>query len=140
METQQVRMINPTELAFVGDAVYELLVREHIARRYVMGPAALHAVGVEFVSARFQSRYLSALEGLLVDEESAMVRRGRNANRVSVPRHIEPRDYRRATGLEALFGYLHLSGQGPRIEELFARIVECHDELFPDTGRSDSAS
>jgi len=134
MERETVRLKNPTELAFVGDAVFELLVREHLATSHPAAPAAMHRTGVEYVCARSQRQFLGCIEDLLDEEESAVVRRGRNASRVSVPRNTEPLDYRLATGLEALFGYLFLLGRGDRIRQLFARIVERHDTLFPCPG------
>ena len=112
----QARQYSPLALAFLGDSVYEILVRE--ANR----PAAkLHEQKIQLVCAAFQAQAIDRLIPLLTEEETAVYKRGRNANN-TVPRHTSAQDYHKATGLEALFGYLHLLGEQARLEELFAAI------------------
>ena len=75
-------------------------------------------------STTYQSRAVDVIEPMLTEKESDILRRGRNAGGISVPKSAKPSEYRRATALEALFGYLSLSGQQERIEELFTAICE----------------
>ena len=118
-------MFNPASLAFLGDGVYELLVRKMIlARHGSVSANKLHKLCVEYVKASAQAEAFTRLEPFLTEDELAIYRRGRNANGVSVPKSSTPRDYRMATGLEALFGYLYLSGESDRIEQLFNMLIE----------------
>ena len=87
-------------------------------------PGRLHDLAVEQVRASYQSRAVDVIEPMLTEKESDILRRGRNAGGISVPKSAKPSEYRRATALEALFGYLSLSGQQERIEELFTAICE----------------
>lgn len=124
----EIKLKNGTELAFVGDAVFELLVREHIARTVDTNANTLHRMSVEYVCADAQSLSLEHLLYMLDDEERDIMRRGRNANKVSAPKNTDPRTYRHSTALEALFGYLHLCGRRERIKELFNVVVHFHAE------------
>ncbi len=122
-----------TELAFLGDAVYELLVREYLAQHMHAGANALHHAAVGFVCAAAQSRALAYIQNQLDAEELDIVRRGRNANKVAIPKNAAPRDYRCATALESLFGYLYLCGREMRMRELFNTIVTaCAGEAEAD--------
>lgn len=113
---------SPLALAFVGDGVLELLVRARLVASGRLGPGALHREAVEMVSARGQSAALAGLEPLLDEAERAVLRRGRNASKASVSKNATPQQYRAATGLEALFGWLYLLNRLERIEELFSHI------------------
>ncbi len=117
------RQKSPVELAFVGDAVFELLVREYIARNVDTNPRTLHNLTVSYVCADAQCAALEHLSVQLTEAETDIVRRGKNASKVTVPRNGTPRTYRSATGLEALFGYLYLSGETERIMALFEQII-----------------
>ncbi len=110
-------------LAFVGDAVYGLLVRERLS--YIEAPVGeLHRESVEKVCAHAQSEAYERLESLLLEDELAVLKRGRNLNSNHVPKNAETLNYRRATGVEALFGYLYLSGETDRLCELFDAVWE----------------
>ena len=124
----EIRMKSPVELAFVGDAVYELLVREHIARTMDVGAGRLHREAVSYVCADAQCAVLEAITPLLTEEEHDIVRRGKNASKTSVPRNGSPRSYRSATGFEALLGYLYLLGRTDRIHSLFEEAVRIHED------------
>lgn len=127
-EEKTVRQKNAVELAFMGDSVFETLVREHITRNVDTNPNMLHRMAVEFVCAESQSCALQELLPLLTPDELSIVRRGKNASKVTAPRNVAPRTYREATALEALFGYLFLIGENDRILELFNVVIECHDK------------
>lgn len=115
------------ELAFMGDAFYELLVREHITRGIDTNANTLHRMTVGYVCAEAQCAALGLLLPQLTQDELDVVRRGKNATKTSVPRHGSPRTYRSSTALEALFGYLYLCGQTDRARALFDEIVELHE-------------
>ena len=116
------RLYSPQALAFLGDAVYELLVRERIVLKANRPVSELHLQAVEQVRASYQSQAYAVIEPLLTEEEAAALKRGRNLNSVKPPKNGNVRDYRRATGLESLFGYLYVQGRLERINELFLAI------------------
>lgn len=110
-------------LAFVGDAVYSLMVREYLAKKFPERKN-LHNMSVADVNCHAQSIAAELLIPVLTEKELAVYKRGRNMNSVSSPKRADVVDYRRATGVEALFGWLYLSGNEKRIKELFAVIEE----------------
>jgi ribonuclease-3 family protein len=120
---EQARAYSPLTLAFLGDGYYELLVRQRITLEHNMSAAKLHRAAVGRVRASFQASVCSKLDELLTEEEREVFRRGRNA-KGSIPRSCSknPADYRRATALETLFGWLLLIGETARAEELFGVI------------------
>ena len=110
---------SPLVLAYIGDAVYEEYTRERVLLQNPDMPAhKLHIENVKYVKAHAQSRSALALENMLTEQEEAVFKRGRNAKSATSPKNADILEYRRATGLEALFGYLHLSGQAERLSEL----------------------
>lgn len=120
----EVNQYSPLALAFLGDSVYEKLVREHIILTANMPAAKLHEQKIKKVCASYQSGALEKLFPLLDEKETAIVKRGRNATGNTVPKSSNAIEYRRATGLEALFGYLDLLGRTERIKELFNLIID----------------
>lgn len=121
-KSEDPRLYSPLVLAYLGDAVLELLVRDRLVRLANRPVGQLHRMTVERVCAAAQSAAVERLLPVLDEEETAVYKRGRNANGSHVPKNADPQEYRRATGLEALFGYLFLKGEAGRIEELFAMI------------------
>lgn len=122
---------SPNVLAFYGDSVYETMVRKRVVLEHQTNAGRLHELAVEHVRASYQSEAVSVIEPMLTEREADILRRGRNAGGISVPKSAKPSEYRRATALEALFGYLSLTGQGERLEELFNAICKalpCDDE------------
>jgi ribonuclease-3 family protein len=115
---EEARMLSPLQLAYVGDSVHALLVRTHLLQKNLL-VKDMHRAANEAGSAVSQARELARLLPLLSEEEAAIVRRGRNAH----PHHGAPKsasvgEYAEATGLEALLGYLYLTGQSEKIREL----------------------
>lgn len=110
---------SPTALAFYGDCVWESLVRRTLLEKGNAPSGKLHSRSVEMVRASFQSNAVDIIEKMFTEEEEDIFRRGRNAAGISVPRSSNPKEYHRATGLEALFGYLFLIGEYKRANELF---------------------
>lgn len=130
-ETKQIidlKEQSPLSLAFLGDGVFELLVRKHLVQTTRLKPAVLHKKAVEMVSAKGQFFILEAIQKYLTEQEQTIIRRGKNATKASVSKHATPEEYRASTALEALFGYLYLSGEELRINELFQYACEAMDE------------
>ena len=122
-----IRAISSIGLAHLGDAVYELLVRTYLCVHGKATGKGLHRATVELVCAPQQARFAEKLLPLLTEEEASVFRRGRNANVHSVPHHADRADYQKATGLEALFGWLYLRDDHARINELFNLMMEDDD-------------
>ncbi len=119
----EVNSLSPAALAFVGDAYYGLLVREKLAE--VNRPSGeLHSLSVKLVKAGAQAQAFKDIEPFLTEKELAIYKRGRNAHVSSVPKNASVGEYHSATGVETLFGYLHLSGNDDRANELFKIILE----------------
>lgn len=111
--------MSPLALAFVGDAVLELLVRARLVGTTRLQPNQLHTSATRYVSARAQSRELEILEPLLTEAEASVLRRGKNASKASVAKHATVQEYRASTGLECLLGWLYLQGRLDRVQQLF---------------------
>ena len=112
------RNLSPVVLAFVGDAVYSLYVREKLVLGTDFKTGTLQKLSSRQVSARGQSELIERLLPALTEEEADIVRRGRNAKKSTRSRHASVGEYNRSTGFEALIGYLYLTGRHERIEEL----------------------
>lgn len=110
-------------LAHIGDAVFELLVRGQVISKRKAMVGKLHAETIKYVNARSQAEFARKLVPELSEEECAVFKRGRNSRVNSVPKNMSVADYHAATGLEALFGWLWLSGKKERICELFGIIA-----------------
>ena len=114
-----IKEMSPLALAFVGDAVLELLVRSRLVGTTRLQPGRLHSVATQYVSAKAQFRELASLEPLLTEQEAAVLRRGKNASKATVAKHATAQEYRASTGLECLLGWLYLQGQIDRVTQLF---------------------
>ena len=110
-------------LAHVGDAVFELMVLTWLCLRGASTPRRIHDEAVTFVSAKAQAASFERISTVLSEDELGVYKRGRNAHVNSVPRGSTVQEYHTATGIEALFGYLYLSGQTDRLNTLFELIV-----------------
>ena len=121
-----IRTYSPLTLAYIGDAVYDLVVRTIVVERGNKSANTLHKGTVKYVNARVQAKMIDALESELTEEETAVYHRGRNAKSYTAAKNASIIEYRKATGLEALYGYLYLNGQQERmlylIREAIARI------------------
>lgn len=110
--------LNPLVLAYLGDATYAHHVRYHLIARGMVKPNQLHREANRYVSAKAQANIMINLLPMLTEQELAVVRRGRNTKSGSVAKNADIIDYRHATALEALLGYLELSGQEQRLHEI----------------------
>ena len=125
-----VRELSPLQLAYLGDTLHDLCVRERmLSHRAPVGEMHRHAV--RLVSASAQARMLERLEDSLTDAEKEIVRRGRNTHaKHSAPRHQLAADYQRATGLEALWGWLYVRGETGRMLSLMHAALEEEEESW----------
>lgn len=119
LSEEAIRMMAPLSWAFIGDAVFEILARTQMlapGRK----PQVLHRMTSQVVSARGQTAFYETIKDELTDEEATVFRRGRNGHSATMAKNMTVQEYRTATGLEALFGYLYLLGRKDRILELFS--------------------
>lgn len=120
MPEEKARLMSPLQLAYMGDTIWDLLIRTRLIYRG-LNVRHMHQAAVNGVNAAAQAAALEKLEGLLTEAEQGIVLRGRNAHaRHPVPKNQDPANYAAATALESLIGYLYLSGQEERLMELFA--------------------
>ncbi|MBP1919156.1 Mini-ribonuclease 3 [Youngiibacter multivorans] len=128
MEKKDAINLNPLILAFIGDSTFENFVRERIILRGTASlPHKLHLEAIRYVKAANQSYIMEVIESGLSEEEAYIFKRGRNMKSMTVPKNAKVIDYRRATGFEALIGYLFLIGEEERlleIMELSAKAIE----------------
>lgn len=117
---------NGTSLAYMGDAIMSLLVREMLLSKGYQKPNMLQKKSVEWVSAKAQAHFLEVLEteGFFTEEEWGIVLRGRNTNPKTKAKNADVITYRKSTGLEAIFGWLYLKQDYDRLKTLWERIVE----------------
>ena len=115
----KVNQYSTAALAYLGDSVLEVLVREELVKEGLSSSRALNAKALEYVKASRQAEAMKNLLPLLDDEENAVFHRGRNMGHTNIPKSATVAEYRSATGMETLFGYLHLLGRTERIKELF---------------------
>lgn len=119
--------MQPLALAFIGDAVYEVFVRDYVIEKGYRTINEMHKQAIKYVRAKSQSVAVKVLNEELSETEQNVVRRGRNAHPHTVPKNADIGDYRYATALEALIGYLHLSGDTERLQYIMNKTVEIID-------------
>lgn len=124
LQEQDIRTYSPLTLAYIGDAIFELVVRTVLVERKNTQPEKLHKAATKIVKAETQALMIEALKEDLTEEELAVFKRGRNAKAVTRAKNATMSEYRRATGFEALMGYLYLKGETERMIELIHRGVE----------------
>lgn len=126
MTSANPKLLNSLALAYIGDAVYELYVRNFLIQTGQVKPNELHNRAIKFVSASAQANIIHhwLQEEKLTEEEEAVVRRGRNAKSGSAPKNMSIQDYRYATAFEALIGYHYLSNNKNRLDTLAAEAIQ----------------
>ncbi|WP_416143831.1 Mini-ribonuclease 3 [Planococcus koreensis] len=131
LRNQDVDQLNGLALAYMGDAVYEQAVREHLLRSGRVKPNTLHRQATTFVSAKAQAMVLKRLtqEGFLTEDELAVMRRGRNAKSGSVPKNTDVQTYNFSTAFEAVLGWLYLKERQERTDEVIRYAIEIVEEL-----------
>ncbi len=126
-------LIPTLALAYLGDSVIELLVRDMLVTRGICHPKDLNKASRDFVTLESQSNAVENILPILTEDEMAMFKRGRNSKPNSVPKHGDRIQYLRATGLEVLFGYLYKSGKTDRMNELFKTAFHAENESIKKT-------
>lgn len=119
-----IKTYSPLTLAYIGDAIFDLIIRTVIVERGNRSPNSLHKTASKFVKAETQSKIVEVWMNKLTDAEMAVFKRGRNAKSYTSAKNASIADYRRATGLEAVIGYLYLLDNMPRIIELVKLGIE----------------
>ena len=118
-----IRTYSPLTLAYIGDAIYDLVIRTIVVERGYSSANKLHRKTVAYVNAREQARMIDALEEELTEEETAVYHRGRNAKSYTSAKNASIIEYRKATGMEALCGYLYLQGRQERMLYLIREAI-----------------
>ena len=129
LEAVDPRTYSPLVLAYIGDAVYELLIRTKVINHGSMQVNKMHKKSASLVKAETQANIIKAIQDDLTEEELAIYKRGRNAKSATTAKHATMMDYRMATGFEALVGYLYLQAQNDRLLELIRDGLEKIGEL-----------
>ena len=124
LEEQDLRTYSPLTLAYIGDAIFELVVRTVLVERKNTQAEKLHKAATKIVKAETQALMIEAIKDELTEEEMAVYKRGRNAKAVTRAKNATMSEYRRATGFEALMGYLYLKGDMERMIKLIRLGVE----------------
>ncbi len=120
----ELNTISPLVWAYVGDSVYELYIRTHLVNTTKLRPHRLHIETIEYVRAKAQSNILNKLKNQLTESEMEIVRRTRNTENHHLPKNAEIEDYKYATALEGLIGYLYLNGNQTRLQEILKLCLE----------------
>ena len=126
----EINEYSPSALAYLGDCVLEIQTRTRLVKTGISDAGKLNKYALLYVKASAQSEAFERIEKALDEEELSWFKRGRNYKNTHIPKNAKTSDYRRATGLETLFGFLHISGKQERIAELF-------DMAFPINNEED---
>lgn len=137
LRNQDVKQLNALALAYMGDAVYEQAVREHLLRSGRVRPNVLHQEATRYVSAKAQAAILHVMlqNSFLTETEQAVMRRGRNAKSGSVPKNTDVQTYKSSSGFEAVLGYLYLINEQERVRLFIERAIEIVD--YPEEVESE---
>ena len=121
---EEIKLMSPLTWAYVGDGVYELYIRTKLINETNMKPHALHVEAIKYVKAQAQAKVLNRIYDELTDEEKDIVRRGRNAENHHLPKNANVQEYMYSTAYEGLIGYLYLTEQTERLQEILKISVD----------------
>ncbi len=119
----EVNLMSPLTWAYVGDSVYELFIRTHLVETTKLKPHKLHIETIKYVKAQAQAKILEDLQNILTDKEKEIIRRTRNTENHHLPKNADPADYMYATAFEGLIGYLYLTDQKERLNEILNECI-----------------
>ena len=119
---EEVELMSPLTWAYIGDAVYELFIRNKLINETNLKPHKLHIEAIKYVKAKSQAEKLKEIYETLTDEEKDIVRRGRNTQNHHLPKNSNVQEYMYATAFEALIGYLYLTKQHTRLKEILDKV------------------
>ena len=120
----EVNTMSPLTWAYIGDSVFELYIRLYLVNTTKMKPHKLHIEAIKYVKAKAQADILQKLESSLTEKELEIVKRGRNAKNHHLPKNATVQDYMYSTGFEALIGYLYLTKQDERLDEILKEVAK----------------
>ena len=123
-DLQDVKLLSPLVWAYVGDSVYEMFIRTNLVNKSNAKPHKLHIESIKYVKAKAQAEILKKISDKLTEEELDVVRRGRNTENHHVAKNADVADYSQSTGFEALIGYLYLTRQDNRLEEILKMCID----------------
>ncbi len=123
-DIDEAKLLSPLVWAYVGDSVYELFVRTKLTNKSNAKPHKLHIESIKYVKAKAQADILKKIQDKLTDDEKDIVRRGRNTENHHVAKNANVADYSQSTGFEALIGFLYLTRQDERLEEILNMCIE----------------
>ncbi len=121
---EEVNLLSPLTWAYIGDSVYELYIRTKLVNETNQKPHALHISSIKYVKAQSQANILKKIENILTEEEKEIVRRGRNTENHHLPKNANVQEYMYATAYEALIGYLYLTQQNERLQQILTSSVD----------------
>jgi len=124
----EVRMMAPLTLAYMGDVIFEMFIRNYLVNLGKWPVGDLHKKAISYVKAKSQAKIVHELADELTEEEWGIVKKGRNQKSASAPKNTELIDYKYATGFEALLGYYYYIGDNKRLMEIMQRSVEIIDK------------
>lgn len=119
---EEIELMSPLTWAYIGDAVYELYIRNKLINETNLKPHKLHIEAIKYVKAKSQAKKLNEIYESLIDEEKDIVRRGRNTQNHHLPKNSNVQEYMYATAFEALIGYLYLTKQHTRLKEILDKV------------------
>ena len=136
MDNQDIKLLNPLSLAYMGDAVLDTYVRKHILLKIKGKPNRLHQLAKQYVSAKGQAYALSYLmkEDYFTEEELNIIKRGRNAKSYTKAKNTDVQTYRKSSAIEALLGFLYLTKAQNRLDELIYKMIEITEERMRQDG------
>lgn len=140
LENRDVKTYSPLTLAYIGDGIYDLIIRTILVSQGNCPPQKLHHRASALVKAEKQSQMIGVIEELLTEEEHAVYKRGRNAKSYTMAKNATVSDYRRSTGFEALMGYLYLTDQNERMIDLIRLGLEIETDKKPLEKSLDNAA
>ncbi len=123
-DIKRVNELSPLTWAYIGDAVYELYIRENLVSKTKLKPHMLHIESIKYVKASAQAEILKRIEDILTEEEKDIVRRARNTKNHHIPKNANVNDYMYSTAFEGLIGYLYLTKEEKRLNEILSYISE----------------
>ena len=123
----KINMMSPLTWAYVGDAVYELYIRNYLVKTTNLKPHKLHIESIKYVKAKAQANILEKLEDFFTEEEKEIIRRGRNTKNHHLPKNAEVNDYMYSTAFEALIGYLYMMREEKRLNEILEKCIEINE-------------
>ena len=124
LKDKDIRTYSPLTLAYIGDAIYELIIRSVLVEKGNMQVNKLHQRASRLVKASAQSAIIEKLKDSLTEEEMAVYKRGRNTNIATVSKHVDVVEYKKATGFECLIGYLYVTKNNNRLDEIVKKCID----------------